>query len=221
MSRARFTACYLPWTADSDCACLSPGERTQRGETAPGKERAGTRRNVGEAAAKTALPLTARRPFAGVRKAQATARQRRRIRNGCCKPAVDVRHQTLAGRPETAWRVSGVWLDDRTRSGREPKVSPGQACQKETAILTLSESNIREAKDLRAIMKCQEKRGASALLSLSDFVHFVCQMSQAPHRCTPQPCLTRFRSEIFPGNSLVASLAPELSAHQQTEALFC
>ncbi|MEQ0277522.1 hypothetical protein, partial [Klebsiella sp. CN_Kp100] len=58
------------------CACLSPGERTQRGETAPGKERAGTRRNVGEAAAKTALPLTARRPFAGVRKAQVTARKR-------------------------------------------------------------------------------------------------------------------------------------------------
>jgi hypothetical protein len=61
------------------CACLSPGERTQKGETAPGKERAGTRRNVGEAAAKTALPLTARRPFAGVRKAQATARKGRRI----------------------------------------------------------------------------------------------------------------------------------------------
>ncbi|WP_418772218.1 hypothetical protein, partial [Klebsiella michiganensis] len=43
---------------------------------APGKERAGTRRNVGEAAAKTALPLTARRQFAGVRKAQVTARKR-------------------------------------------------------------------------------------------------------------------------------------------------
>ncbi|RRE59947.1 gas vesicle protein GvpC [Klebsiella pneumoniae] len=25
------------------------------------------------------------------------------------------------------------WLDDRTRSGREPKVSPGLACQKDTA----------------------------------------------------------------------------------------
>ncbi|PNM36711.1 hypothetical protein D4M60_15850 [Klebsiella pneumoniae] len=57
MSRARFTACHLPWTADSDCACLSPGEWTQRGETAPGKERAGTRRNVGEAAAKRRCPL--------------------------------------------------------------------------------------------------------------------------------------------------------------------
>jgi len=62
--------------SQAGCACLSPGERTQKGETAPGKERAGTRRNVGEAAAKTALPLTARRPFAGVRKAQVTARKR-------------------------------------------------------------------------------------------------------------------------------------------------
>ncbi|MBM5557717.1 hypothetical protein ELP33_24165 [Klebsiella quasipneumoniae] len=71
-----------------------------------------------------------------MRKAQVTARLGRRIRNGCCKPAVDVRHQTLAGRPETAWRVrrslprpfavSGVWLDDRTRSGREPKVARWQ-----------------------------------------------------------------------------------------------
>ncbi|PJX30474.1 gas vesicle protein GvpC [Klebsiella sp. A-Nf5] len=26
-----------------------------------------------------------------------------------------------------------MWLDDRTRSGREPKVSPGQVSQKETA----------------------------------------------------------------------------------------
>ncbi|MCS0533755.1 hypothetical protein NXZ62_29150, partial [Klebsiella grimontii] len=87
------------------------------------------------------------------------------------KPAVDVRHQTLAGRPETAWRVrrslphpfavSGVWLDDRTRSGREPKVSPGLASQKETEEerkqqeerLTLSENRIRETKDLRSTMQ--------------------------------------------------------------------
>ena len=41
MSRARFTACHLPWTADSDCACLSPGERTQKGE----KTRQGMSRN--------------------------------------------------------------------------------------------------------------------------------------------------------------------------------
>ncbi|MXE35401.1 hypothetical protein E4T96_18225 [Shigella flexneri] len=33
------------------------------------------------------MRLTARRQFAGVPKAQDTARQGRRIRNGCCKPA--------------------------------------------------------------------------------------------------------------------------------------
>lgn len=49
------------------CACLSPGERNQMGETAPGKERAGTRRNDEERGRETALRLTARRQFAGVR----------------------------------------------------------------------------------------------------------------------------------------------------------
>ncbi|QXD01348.1 hypothetical protein MKleb_5847 (plasmid) [Klebsiella sp. PL-2018] len=34
--------------------------------------------------------------FAGVFRAQATARLGRRIRNGCCKPALDLSHQTLA-----------------------------------------------------------------------------------------------------------------------------
>ncbi|WP_259655020.1 MULTISPECIES: hypothetical protein, partial [Klebsiella] len=80
------------------------------------------------------------------------------------------RHQTLAiarnrervrrslPRP---FAVSGVWLDDRTRSGREPKVSPGLASQKETEEerkqqeerLTLSENRIRETKDLRSTMQ--------------------------------------------------------------------
>ena len=41
LSGARFTACHLPWTADSGCACLSPGERTQKGE----KTRQGMSRN--------------------------------------------------------------------------------------------------------------------------------------------------------------------------------
>ena len=89
MSRARFTACHLPWTADSGCACLSPGERTQKGE----KTRQGMSRNPPQrrsAASETALRLTARRHFAGVQKAQATARQGRRDRNGRSKPAVDV-----------------------------------------------------------------------------------------------------------------------------------
>ncbi|HBZ3691254.1 TPA: hypothetical protein MHK63_26835, partial [Klebsiella pneumoniae] len=40
LSRARFTACHLPWTDDGDCACLSPGEWTQTGDTTRGKEQA-------------------------------------------------------------------------------------------------------------------------------------------------------------------------------------
>ena len=59
-----------------------------------------------------------------------------------------------------------MWLDDRTRSGREPKVSPGLASQKETEEerkqqeerLTLSENRIRETKDLRSIIQRQDKK---------------------------------------------------------------
>ena len=88
--------------SQAGCACLSPGERTQRGETPPGKERAGTRRNVGEAAAKTALPLTARRPFAGVRKAQVTARKRAAHpdKDAASLPLTsDIRHQPAGPKP--------------------------------------------------------------------------------------------------------------------------
>ncbi|HBM2886647.1 gas vesicle protein GvpC [Klebsiella pneumoniae] len=35
-----------------------------------------------------------------------------------------------------------MWLDDRTRSGREPKVSPGLACQKETAEERMEQGKI-------------------------------------------------------------------------------
>ncbi|RAP73164.1 MULTISPECIES: hypothetical protein [Enterobacterales] len=94
------------------------------------------------AARETALPLTPRRQFAGVHKAQVTARKKGGVSAcGYCTPAVDVRLQTLAGWPETALRVrrslphlfavSGVWLDDWTRSGREPKESPCRARQKD------------------------------------------------------------------------------------------
>ncbi|MBY5083890.1 hypothetical protein K4X40_25430 [Klebsiella pneumoniae] len=57
------------------CACLSPGERTQRGEkTRQGKSRNPPQRR--RSGSETALRLTARRQFAGVRKAQVTARKR-------------------------------------------------------------------------------------------------------------------------------------------------
>ncbi|ARA44458.1 gas vesicle protein GvpC [Klebsiella pneumoniae] len=35
-----------------------------------------------------------------------------------------------------------MWLDDRTRSGREPKVSPGLACQKDTAEERMKQGKI-------------------------------------------------------------------------------
>jgi hypothetical protein len=41
------------WTAAASCACLSPAKGLGGGERALDKERAGIRRNVGEAAAKT------------------------------------------------------------------------------------------------------------------------------------------------------------------------
>ncbi|ARB25613.1 hypothetical protein DN614_30535 [Klebsiella michiganensis] len=121
-----------------------------------------------------------------------------------------------------------MWLDDRTRSGREPKVSPGLASQKETEEerkqqeerLTLSENRIRETKDLRSIIQRQDKKErVSAPLFIRGCAFFF-QTLQAPHQCAPEPGLTRFRSEIFPGNSLVAPQAPSQSVPQQTEALF-
>ncbi|EGK1810179.1 hypothetical protein ACFLI8_004466 [Salmonella enterica] len=80
------------------------------------------------AARETALRLTARRQFAGVRKAQATARQGRRDRNGRSKPAVDV--ATLGwkpaapkgpGRDSAAGSVRSMTA--RFPSGKSPGVS--------------------------------------------------------------------------------------------------
>ncbi len=89
----------------------------------------------------TALRLTSRRPFAGMPGAQATARQRRRDRNGRCKPGVFT-HRTVATARNRAsgfggdWQVRqqlpvGVGPDDRMPPGsREPKVrrQTGQHC---------------------------------------------------------------------------------------------
>ena len=80
----------------------------------------------------TALRLTSRRPFAGMPGAQVTARQRRRDRNGRCKPGV-LTHRTVATARNRAsgfggdWQVRqqlpvGVGPDDRMPPGsREPK----------------------------------------------------------------------------------------------------
>ncbi|EFK68143.1 hypothetical protein HMPREF9347_03000 [Escherichia coli MS 124-1] len=74
-------------------------------------------------------------PFAGMPGAQVTARQRRRDRNGRCKPGVFT-HRTVATARNRAsgfggdWQVRqqlpvGVGPDDRMPPGsREPKVRP-------------------------------------------------------------------------------------------------
>jgi len=74
MSRARFTACHLPWTADSDCACLSPGERTQKGEK-PGKNGQEPAATTESAGAKRRCALQPGSFIAGVQRAPVTARQ--------------------------------------------------------------------------------------------------------------------------------------------------
>ncbi len=65
---------------------VPPATGTHTGVWHRTQQRAGTRRNDGRAVRETALPLTSRRPFAGMPGAQVTARQRRRDRNGRCKP---------------------------------------------------------------------------------------------------------------------------------------
>ncbi|MDJ7162346.1 hypothetical protein [Salmonella sp. SAL04157] len=69
--------------------------------------RAGTRRNVGARHAKRRCALQPGSLTVGVQKAQATARQGRRDRNGRSKPAVDVATAGMEtrcpkGRAETA-----------------------------------------------------------------------------------------------------------------------
>ena len=65
---------------------VPPATGTHTGVWHRTQQRAGTRRNDEERVRETALPLTSRRPFAGMPGAQVTARQRRRDRNGRCKP---------------------------------------------------------------------------------------------------------------------------------------
>ncbi len=67
---------------------VPPATGTHTGVWHRTQQRAGTRRNDEERVRETALPLTSRRPFAGMPGAQVTARQRRRDRNGRCKPGV-------------------------------------------------------------------------------------------------------------------------------------
>ncbi len=80
---------------------VPPATGTHTGVWHRTQQRAGTRRNDEERVRETALPLTSRRPFAGMPGAQVTARQRRRDRNGRCKPGVS-RQGWKPARAETA-----------------------------------------------------------------------------------------------------------------------
>nr|AVI43602.1 hypothetical protein [Klebsiella pneumoniae] len=60
------------------CACLSPGEWTQTGDTGTGKG-AGTRRNDEERGRETALPAECRQSFAGTVKAARPGRSQQAL----------------------------------------------------------------------------------------------------------------------------------------------
>ncbi|EEY5810031.1 hypothetical protein EVJ55_22460 [Escherichia coli] len=107
---------------------LQPPESPQRGNRPQGGRRKGRQ-----------LRHQAQFPYtpSGVQGAQVTARQRRRDRNGRCKPGVFT-HRTVAAARNRAsgfggdWRVRqqlpvGVGPDDRMQPGsREPKVAVRQ-----------------------------------------------------------------------------------------------
>lgn len=111
MSGARFTACHLPWTADSDCACLSPGERTQRGknQVRNEQEHAATTERVG---AKRRCPSEARQHYRRTGGSGASV-------YGCRKRDVDVATvRWKPGRAETACRLR--LRQRRFPSGKSP-----------------------------------------------------------------------------------------------------
>ena len=129
---------FLTLAAKSFVAGTSPPGRLTRvvAASAPGKSTAGNRpqgwrRKGRQLRHQAQFPYTP----SGVQGAQVTARQRRRDRNGRCKPGVFT-HRTVAAARNRAsgfggdWRVRqqlpvGVGPDDRMPPGsREPKVSP-------------------------------------------------------------------------------------------------
>nr|QTX14452.1 hypothetical protein [Klebsiella pneumoniae] len=109
----------VPSDSKTGCACLSPGEWTQTGDTGTGGKEQAPAATTKSAGAKRRCPAECRQSFAGTVKAA-------RPGTVAASAAVDldVRHQTLAAGPETAcgfggayrvfFAVSGVWLDDRT-----------------------------------------------------------------------------------------------------------
>ncbi|HAZ3646720.1 TPA: hypothetical protein J1043_003524 [Escherichia coli] len=92
------------------------------------QQRAGTRRNDEERVRETALPLTSRRPFAGMPGAQVTARQRRRDRGGAtgtvaASQGVGVRDGSPPGRRQLRWLRS---RQPAPPGGRPEKAQSGE-----------------------------------------------------------------------------------------------
>ena len=82
----------------------------------------------------TALPLTSRRPFAGMPGAQATARQGWRDRNGRCKPGVFT-HRTVATARNRASGFGGDW---RVRQQLPVGVGPTTGCRQAAGSRSVS-----------------------------------------------------------------------------------
>ncbi|SAQ55939.1 Uncharacterised protein [Klebsiella oxytoca] len=101
-----------------------PGRRGLNGERAHGTTGQAPRQRRG-ATSETALPLTARRPFAGVRKAQATARKRAAHpdRDAAGLPLTsDIRHQPAGPKPPggfgRAYRILSRLAECGSTTGR-------------------------------------------------------------------------------------------------------
>ena len=120
---------------------VPPATGTHTGVWHRTQQRAGTRRNDEERVRETALPLTSRRPFAGMPGAQATARQRRRDRNGRCKPGVS-RQGWKPARAETASLAPFT-------TARPARGTPGKGISRRTTKQT--------------VMRASEKRRAVAV----------------------------------------------------------
>ncbi len=108
---------------------MPPATGTHTGVWHRTQQRAGTRRNDEERVRETALPLTSRRPFAGMPGAQVTARQRRRDRNGRCKPGVS-RQGWKPARAETASLAPFT-------TARPARGTPGKGTGRRTTELTI------------------------------------------------------------------------------------
>ncbi len=119
---------------------VPPATGTHTGVWHRTQQRAGTRRNDEERVRETALPLTSRRPFAGMPGAQVTARQRRRDRNGRCKPGGS-RQGWKPARAETAPLAPFT-------TARPARGTPGKGISRRTTKQTIIRAAVIRGKRL-------------------------------------------------------------------------